>query len=270
MVISLALLVGCTEPTPTAVDNSWTLLASDEFDGSAGTPPDASKWVHEIGGDGWGNEQLEYNTNRTENASLDGEGNLVIRALEEAYEGNAYTSARLKTQGTFERTYGRFEARVQLPAGQGLWPAFWMLGADIDEVGWPTCGEIDVVEFIGSNPGTVFGTVHGPGYSGGESVSEEYDLPGGSFADGMHIFAVEWEPEYIAWYVDDVLYHQVGVGDVSGPWVFDDDFYMILNLAVGGTLGGEPDPASFPAEMIVDYVRVYERAVPVETEDTTP
>ncbi len=268
MLLLLATQLACTAPTPAAVDNGWVLVASDEFDGAAGAAPDGSKWVYDVGGDGWGNDQLEYNTDRTENASLDGDGNLVIRALAEDYQGNAYTSARLKTQGTLERTYGRFEARLQLPAGQGLWPAFWMLGSDISEVGWPACGEIDIMEAIGADTDTVFGTVHGPGYSGGEGVGETYDLPQGAFSDGMHVFAVEWEPEYIAWYVDDVLYQHVGVGDVNGPWVFDSPFFLILNLAVGGTLGGVPDPATFPADMVVDYVRVYERALPVDPADT--
>lgn len=259
------LLLACvSEPVP--LDNGWKLVASDEFDGAAGTAPDDTKWVHDVGGDGWGNGQLEHDTDRTENAFLDGNGNLVIRAIEEDYEGNSYTSARLKTLGTLEQAYGRFEARIQLPAGAGLWPAFWMLGADFPDVGWPSCGEIDIMEFVGSDPGTVFGTVHGPGYSGGDGVGATY-TPGGDFSDDFHVFAVEWDPDHIAWYVDDVRYQAVSVGDVSGRWVFDDPFFLILNLAVGGTLGGEPDPAIFPADLVVDYVRVYRRVDAVD-EDT--
>lgn len=261
--IPLLSLLACTATSPGPVDNGWVLVASDEFDGAAGEPPDPSKWVYDVGGDGWGNDQLEYDTDRTENAALDGDGRLVIRALAEEYQGNAYTSARLKTQGTLERTYGRFEARMQLPAGQGLWPAFWMLGADIDEVGWPACGEIDVVEAVGAEPGSVFGTVHGPGYSGGEGVGDSYSPVGVDFTTGMHTFAVEWDPEHIAFLVDEVHYQTVAVGMVDGPWVFDDDFFLILNLAVGGTLGGTPDPSAFPAELVVDHVRVYERAEPL-------
>ena len=260
-------MLGCAQTDDVAVDNSWVLFASDEFDGPAGSAIDSSKWVFDVGGDGWGNDQLEYNTNRTDNAFLDGDGNLVIRAIAEDYQGNGYTSARIKTQGTLERAYGRIEARIQLPAGQGLWPAFWMLGADIDDVSWPACGEIDIMENVGSAPDTVFGTLHGPGYSGADGVGSTYTLPSGDFSEQMHVFAIEWDPDLITWYVDDILYQAIGRGHVSGTWVFDDPFFLILNLAVGGTLGGEPDPSIFPADMIVDYVRVYERAEPL-AEDT--
>ncbi len=262
----LLLTLACARPaTTSAPDNGWKLLASDEFEGSAGAAPDSSKWVHDVGGDGWGNDQLEYDTDRTDNAFLDGDGNLVIRAQQEDYEGNSYTSARLTTRGTLEQTYGRIEARMQIPAGAGLWPAFWMLGTNIDEVGWPSCGEIDIVEAIGTDADTVFGTVHGPGYSGDQGVGDIYNLPDGSYADNMHVYAIEWDPEQIAWYVDDVRYQTVSIGDADGPWVFDAPFYIILNLAVGGTLGGDPDPAVFPADLVVDYVRVYTRSEPVQT-----
>lgn len=240
----------------------WTLTASDEFDGAEDTPPDPTMWTYDIGGDGWGNEQLEFNTDRVENVSHDGEGHLRIVAREESFMGNDYTSGRIKTQGLFEQEHGRFEARIKLPAGQGLWPAFWMLGANIDEVSWPDSGEIDVMEYQGQRPERVFGTLHGPGYSGGASISGDISLPGGeTFADDFHIFAVEWDPSLIRFFVDEEEYHAVRSTEVpQGKWVFNNEFFMILNLAVGGTLGGPVGPDTvFPAEVLVDYVRIFER-----------
>jgi beta-glucanase (GH16 family) len=243
----------------------WVLTASDEFDGEEGTPPDPAMWAYDIGGDGWGNQQLEFNTDRVENVSQDGseQGNLRIVAREESYEGNDYTSARIKTQGLAEQKYGRFEARIKLPEGQGLWPAFWMLGANVDEVGWPDAGEIDVMEYQGQRPGRVFGSLHGPGYSGGEAISGDFSLPDGeTFADDFHILAVEWDPSLIRFSVDGEAYHTVRSTEVPrDKWVFDHEFFVILNLAVGGTLGGPVGPDTvFPAEVLVDYVRIFERA----------
>lgn len=250
----------------------WTLTASDEFDGAEDTPPDPTMWTYDIGGDGWGNEQLEFNTDRVENVSHDGEGHLRIVAREESFMGNDYTSGRIKTQVFvcddddkkcgFEQKYGRFEARIQLPEGQGLWPAFWMLGANIDEVPWPGCGEIDVMEYQGQRPKRVFGSLHGPGYSGGESISGDFELDGDeTFADDFHVFAVDWDPGRIVFSVDGEVYHSVNSSSVPGDWVFDHEFFVILNLAVGGTLGGPVGPDTvFPAEVLVDYVRVFERA----------
>jgi len=250
----------------------WVLTMSDDFDGAEGTPPDATMWTYDVGGDGWGNGQLEFNTDRVENVSLDGQGHLQIVALEESYMGNDYTSGRIKTQVFvcddddkkcgFDQKYGRFEARIQLPEGQGLWPAFWMLGANVDEVPWPGCGEIDVMEYQGQRPKRVFGTLHGPGYSGGESISGDFELDGDeTFADDFHVFAVDWDPGRIVFSVDGEVYHSVNSSSVPGDWVFDHEFFVILNLAVGGTLGGPVGPDTvFPAEVLVDYVRVFERA----------
>ena len=240
----------------------WVLTMSDEFDGDEGTPPNPAMWTYDVGGDGWGNGQLEFNTEFVENVSLDGEGNLRIRALEEFYMGNEYTSARIKTQRLFEQKYGRFEARIKLPEGQGLWPAFWMLGANVDEVPWPDCGEIDVMEYQGQRPSRVFGSLHGPGYSGGEAISGDFSLPDGeTFADDFHVFAVEWDPSLIRFSVDGEPYQTVRSTEVPrGKWVFDHEFFVILNLAVGGTLGGPVGPDTvFPAEVRVDYVRIFER-----------
>jgi beta-glucanase (GH16 family) len=251
-----------------ATSPAWKLVWSDEFNGPTGTAVDASKWVSETGGGGWGNHELESYTTRLENA-LQQDGNLVIKAVREKYTGadgiaREFTSARLKTQGKFSQTYGRFEARIKIPRGQGIWPAFWMLGNDIDKPGWPDCGEIDIMENIGKEPALVHGTIHGPGYSGANGLGGSYGLPGNpQFADDFHIFAVEWEPKAIRFYVDDHLYETRTPADIpqGTKWVYDHPFFIILNVAVGGDWPGNPDETSvFPQAMLVDYVRVYQRA----------
>ena len=249
-------------PPPT----NYKLVWSDEFSGPDGSSPDSSKWTYDIGGNGWGNNELEYYTNRTQNAQIKG-GNLVITAQQEAYTGadgvtRNYTSARLKTQGLFSQAYGRFEARIKVPAGQGMWPAFWMLGNDITSVGWPKCGEIDIMENIGKEPGTVHGSLHGPSTSGPTSdLSAPFSLPAGqNFAGDFHLYAVEWEPGTIRFYVDTNLYATFTSSQwpAGGAWVFDHPFFIILNVAVGGNWPGSPDSTTvFPQQMLVDYVRVY-------------
>jgi beta-glucanase (GH16 family) len=242
----------------------WKLVWSDEFNGPRGTPVDPSKWNALDKGDGFGNNELEYYTKRTENAALDGDGSLVISALKEKYSGRDYTSARLESLGTFEQAYGRFEARLQVPRGQGLWPAFWLLGSNIGTVSWPDCGEIDIMENIGKEPTVVHGTLHGPGYSGASPIGASYSLPSNAdFADGFHTFAVEWEQNAIRFYVDGVLYKTRTPADLpSGTrWVYDHPFFVLLNVAVGGQWPGSPDATTtFPQRMLIDYVRVYERS----------
>jgi beta-glucanase (GH16 family) len=254
-------------PSPTPTPGPWMLTWSDEFDGPDQSRPDQSRWAYDIGGGGWGNQELETYTNRVENAAIE-QGALVITARAERYTGpdgiaRDYTSARLKTQGHFTQTYGRFEARIQIPRGQGLWPAFWMLGSDIGTTGWPTCGEIDIMENIGREPNTVHGTFHGPGYSGAGGIGSPFVSPDGKpFADGYHLYAVEWEPGEVRWYVDDHLYETRKPSDLPGGarWVFDHDFFLIMNVAVGGGWPGNPDGTSvFPQRMRVDYVRIYRR-----------
>lgn len=257
----LLMLIACTSTAPT--DGRWVVTWSDEFRGEAGAPPDPANWVHDVGGDGWGNSQLEHNTDRTENASLDGAGLLNIVARAEDYEGNAYTSARLKTDGLFDQAYGRFEARVKVPQGTGLWPAFWLLGAEFSDIGWPWCGEVDVLEMKGEEPETVYGTIHGPGYSGSGGISGSYTLDDGAFSDGFHNYAVEIDEGHISWLIDDVVYSRVTAADLpdDATWVNDDPFFIILNLAVGGNYVQTPDETTpFPATMAVDWVRVSERA----------
>ncbi|HEY6767143.1 MAG TPA: glycoside hydrolase family 16 protein [Candidatus Sulfotelmatobacter sp.] len=247
---------------------AWALAWSDEFNAANGSGMDSSKWVAETGGDGWGNQELEYYTARTQNAYVQ-DGNLVVKAMRENYQGpdgvkRDFTSARLKTLGKFSQTTGRFEARIKLPQGQGMWPAFWMLGDDIDKVGWPACGEIDIMENIGKEPDIVHGSIHGPGYIGSVGLEASYKLPRGArFSDDFHIFAVEWEADAIRFYVDDQLYSTRTHADLKPgwKWAFDHPFFLLLNVAVGGDWPGNPDPTtSFPQTMLVDYVRVYRRA----------
>jgi len=246
-------------PVPTSTPEwqreGWTLTWQDEFDGDK---LDSSKWTRELGGHGWGNAELQYYSEHPENARLEN-GQLIIEAHEEDFMGKSYTSARLITRNKFEQAYGRYEARLKLPYGQGIWPAFWMLGEDLSSVGWPDSGEIDIMEHIGREPKLVHGTIHGPGYSGANGVGGSHDL-GEPLSDDFHVFAVEWEPEEIRWYFDDILYFSVTPDDVPGEWVYDHPFFMILNLAVGGYWPGYPDETTtFPQQYIVDYVRVYEK-----------
>lgn len=247
----------------------WTLVWSDEFEGDAGASINAENWTCEIGGEGWGNNELQYYTQSPENVSLNGEGFLQITAMQGQPESGetcwygqcAYTSARCITRDKVEFTYGRIEARLRIPTGQGVWPAFWMLGANFPEVGWPDSGEIDIMENIGSEPRTVHGTIHGPGYSGAGGIGGSYTIDA-NFTDDFHVYAVEWSPNVIRWYVDGVLFNTISVNDLRNrEWVFDHDFFLIMNIAVGGAWPGFPDETTtFPQNLMVDYVRVYELA----------
>jgi beta-glucanase (GH16 family) len=248
----------------------WQLVWREEFNARAGHPVNSARWSHETGDGtaqgipGWGNNEREYYTDSLANASHDGQGNLLIsvrpadQPLSCYYGPCEYTSARLVSRDRVEIGHGRIEARIKVPAGAGLWPAFWALGSDIGEVGWPTCGEIDVMEYLGRNPNDVFGTLHGPGYSGANGISGQTTLPG-PLSDDFHVFAIEWQSDRVDWFVDGALYHSATRADVGGnPWVFDKPFFMILNVAVGGFLGGAVDPGlTFPRSMAIDYIRVY-------------
>jgi beta-glucanase (GH16 family) len=241
------------------------LVWSDEFDGPAGAPADPSIWTHELGDGslqgiaGWGNSELQHYTDEPANAVHDGLGNLVVTARRTSVNGNTgYTSARLVTKGKLEVAHGWIEARARVPRGAGLWPAVWALGASIDDAPWPACGEIDLMEHVGREPRRAFGTIHGPGYSGDAGVVGTVDLER-DLADDFHVFAIDWAPGSIAWYLDGVRFHRATRADVApNAWVFDDPFFLLLNLAVGGTFGGPVDEqTAFPAELLVDYVRVY-------------
>ena len=233
---------------------------ADEFNAPAGTPVDGSKWNLETG-DNVNNHERQYYTNSTSNAVHDGQGNLVITARRENpgnyqcwYGRCEYTSARLNTSGKFTQTYGSFETRLKMSRGQGMWPAFWLLGTG---GGWPDAGEIDVMENVGFEPNTVHGTIHGPGYSGSGGIGAGYSI-GSPFADGFHTFRVEWSPNRIVWKVDGNTYQTRTPADLNGNrWVFDHPFFVILNLAVGGYWPGDPNSSTpFPNTLTVDYVRV--------------
>ena len=257
VVSTLPLSYGCRRVTRPELQLVW----QDEFDGPLGQLPEAAKWSFDVGTD-WGNAQLEYDTDRAENVSLDGVGHLAITARQEAYLGREYTSGRIQTSGKFAQAGGRFEARLRVPTGQGMWPAFWLLGADFATTGWPTCGEIDVMEYRGQQPAIVHGSLHGPGYSGGSAVTRSYTNPGGSLADDFHVYAVEWSATEIQWSLDGQPYQTVRPADLPGgaAWVFNQPFFVILNLAVGGNFVGPPNGSTaFPQHLLVDYVRVYRR-----------
>jgi beta-glucanase (GH16 family) len=247
--------------------SGYTLAWSDEFALANGSTPDRTKWSYDLGGGGWGNQELESYTSRPQNAQIQN-GNLVITALQENYSGTDgiarnYTSARLKTLNLFTQAYGRFEARIKIPKGQGIWPAFWMLG-DITPNGWPKCGEIDVMENIGREPGINHGSLHGPSSIAPTSdLTSTISLPAGqNYADDFHIYAVEWEPGTFRFYVDSNNYATFTRSQwpTGGQWVFDHPFFIILNVAVGGVWPGSPDATTkFPQQMLVDYVRVYSK-----------
>ena len=257
----LIMLSGCEKENVQKIEQrNWQLVWSDEFSGVAGVSPDVKKWKYDIGtgNNGWGNAELEYYTNRTSNVSLDGKGNLAITAKSEMYSGSAFTSARIKTLGFFEQTYGRIEARIKTPWGPGVWPAFWLLGSNSETDGWPQCGEIDIMELRGQKPNIVSSTVHGPGYSGSASITKSFAFENARFDVDFHVFAVEWGVDYIDFFVDSTLYQRITPDDVTGKWVFDHPFHIILNVAVGGNYLGFPTSQTpFPQSMLVDYVKVY-------------
>ena len=234
----------------TTVKPVYSLVWSDEFNG---TSVDATKWTFETGGGGWGNNELEYY--QPQNATVSN-GNLVITAKKETVSGQSYTSARMNTLGKFSQTYGRIEARIKMPLGTGMWPAFWMLGANINTVSWPTCGEIDIMEHINAN-NVIYGTMHWNGGSGHVSYgSTTMTTP----AD-YHVYAIEWDAKQIRWYVDNTLYQTGNIlGNINNTGAFHLPFFILLNLAVGGDFpGAAVDESILPASMYVDYVRVYKQ-----------
>ncbi len=236
-----------------------TLVWQDEFEGPAGTAPNPSNWTYDLGANGWGNQELENYTDSRENAALNGQGQLAITARRGSSGG--YTSARLKTQGKFSFTYGRVEARIRAPKGQGIWPAFWMLGDDVTTVGWPACGELDIMENIGKEPRINHGSVHGPGYSGGHDITAQIEPPGtAALADDFHVYGLDWSPNRLEFFFDGQVYHTVTPAALPAnkKWVFDKPMFVLLDLAVGGMWPGNPDQTTeFPQTMLVDYVRVY-------------
>ncbi|MFL5557093.1 MAG: family 16 glycosylhydrolase [Gemmatimonadaceae bacterium] len=275
--IVIGVLIGCTSqktpvisPTPSA---AWARVWSDEFDGPAGARIDTTVWHYDTGDGcsrglcGWGNTEKEYYLSSPANIALNGNGQLMIvarRAQAElpCYYGRClYSSAKVTTRGTMLAEPGRVEARIKLPRGQGLWPAFWMLGQRCLETRWPDCGEIDIMENKGSQPTTTSSAVHGPGYSNKTPFTHARAIARGN-AEDFHTYAVEWDSVRVRFFIDDAAHYSVTRAAVAkyGRYVFDQPFYLILNLAVGGTFDGDPQSdAIFPATMLVDYVRVYKR-----------
>ena len=255
----------CQDDGNDIIDRNYQLVWEDNFTGPAGQSPDATKWTYDIGigpgNDGWGNQELQYYTDRPENVALDGAGNLAITARSESYAGRAFTSARINTKGIFSQAYGRFEARIKMPWGPGIWPAFWMLGDNIDEVSWPQCGEIDIMEYLGHEPKTTHGTLH-YNNSGHRYQGDSYNLPGAqNFNDNFHIFSLVWSEYGLKWYVDYNLFFELTDDEVAFE-AFRLLQFFIMNVAVGGNWPGYPDETTvFPQTMQVDYVRVFK---PVE------
>jgi beta-glucanase (GH16 family) len=263
------------QPQPAAASpDGYTLVWYDEFDSTDGTTPDPKKWNYDLGGNGWGNHELELYTNHPQNAQIKS-GNLVITAQKESVTDKdgtrEYTSARIKTQNLFAQAYGRFESRIKIPKGEGMWPAFWMLGEDISTISWPRCGEIDIMENIGKEPAAVHASLHGPAAPGTDpankkataDLTQKFSLLGNpNLSDDFHIYAVEWEPTAVRFFIDKENYATFTRAEWprNALWPFDHKFFVILNLAVGGDWPGPPDANTvFPQQMLVDYVRVYSR-----------
>lgn len=235
----------------------YTLDWKDEFEG---TGLNTNDWTYEIGNSGWGNNEWQYYTDEPENSYIN-DGNLVIEAREESYNGADYTSARLITQNKQLFTHGRVDIRAILPEGQGIWPALWMLGTNISDIGWPECGEIDIMEIVGHEPSTTHGTAHWLGTSGHTYKGGSYKLSDGEkFSDKYHVFSIIWEPGEIKWYLDDNLFYTINNAMVDGNYPFDQEFFFIFNVAVGGNWPGYPDATTvFPQKMTVDYIRVFNK-----------
>ena len=268
----LAVLVACNtaivQPTlpplpdtPGVAASERKLVWSDEFNKDG--LPDPTKWGYDVGGNGWGNKELEYYTKeRKENTRVEN-GNLIIEARKESYQGNAYTSARLLTQNTATWTYGKFEIRAKIPAGRGTWPAIWMLGKNISSAGWPKCGEIDIMEHVGFDPGQVHGTVHTEAYNHNKGTQKGQQTTVPTAMTDFHVYAVDWTADQIDFLVDGTVYYTVtraALGNDTAEWPFVQPFFLILNVAVGGGWGGQKgvDETIWPRRMEVDYVRVYQ------------
>ena len=254
--------IATPEAIPVTPPDGMELVWSDEFDGDAIDP---ENWTYDIGGWGWGNGEAQYYTDRPENARVQN-GLLVIEARFERFENSYYTSARLKSQGLQEFQYGRIEARAKVPPGAGTWPAFWMLGTTFErdeanpiDSNWPLAGEIDIMEYVGREPNKTTGALHGPGYAGAGNLGR-WNQPGEAIADDWHTYAIEWDFDGVKWFYDGEVFGELGrdaVGDRE--WVYDQPFFILLNLALGG---GYPGPIGlnevFPKFFYVDYVRVYQ------------
>jgi beta-glucanase (GH16 family) len=272
VVAALVAVVAAPRGKSESAPAGWKLVWSDEFSGSAGSPPDPKKWAYDLG-DLNVNHELEWYTDSPSNVRLNGSGQLEIVARKETVEEHAYTSGRILTRSHYTTKYGRIEARIKIPGGQGIWPAFWMLGDDIASVGWPNSGEVDIMENIGREPAVNHGSMHGPGYSGADGLTGMVSLPSGALSDAYHDYAIEWSPYAITWFLDGTAYEtqKRGSQPAQDPWVFDHPFFFLLNVAVGGDWPGNPDATTvFPQTMSVDWVRDYEQSGPDTKAPTAP
>jgi beta-glucanase (GH16 family) len=232
----------------------WNLVWEDDFDQGI----DPANWKYQTGATGWGNNEWQHYTDRPENAFVS-EGVLVIEARKESYNGSDYTSARMITAGLKEFQYGRVDIRAKLPEGKGIWPALWMLGSDFWTTGWPGCGEIDIMEIIGSEPSRLHGTVHWDNGGSYASYGNHTDLSSGKFSDEFHVFSIIWDEEQIRWLLDDVQFNVVDTRP-SGLSEFHQPYFFLFNVAVGGNWPGYPDNTTvFPQRMMVDYIRVFQK-----------
>ena len=249
-----------TPTTPTSpVTVTYQLVWSDEFD--TGTMPDTSKWSYDTGGNGWGNNELEYYTNaRPENARVAG-GNLIIEARKESFGGKNYTSARLLTKNKAQWTYGKFEIRARLPKGKGTWPAIWALAAT-NPLNWPDDGELDIMEEVGYAPNIIYGTAHNKLYNGANGKQKGGNVLIKDAQDSFHVYSMEWTGSQVSWLVDGNVYFTYNNPNLgTDSWPYLKDFFLILNVAIGGNWGGAQgvDDSVFPQSMLVDYVRVYQK-----------
>lgn len=256
--LSVLFLTSCFSSPEKKNKDEWKLFWSDEFNYTG--LPDSAKWNYETGGNGWGNNELQYYTNASLNNVEVSNGTLKLKVLEQKIENREYTSARLVTKGKAEFTYGKIDIRAKLPAGKGLWPAVWMLGANVDKIAWPGCGEIDIMEHVGYEKDSIFGTIHTKAYNhiiGTQKGRKNFIA--NPYTD-FHLYSLEWSADRMDFLLDNKLYYSIeNEHKTFAEWPFDSPFFLIMNIAVGGNLGGKEgvDPTIFPAAMEVDYVRVY-------------
>jgi len=252
------MLSSCSDTAKMTADNDWKLYWAEEFNYTG--LPDSTKWNYDVGGHGWGNNELQYYTKASSRNVEVSNGTLKLKAIQEKMDNRDYTSARILTKDKADFTYGKVEIRAKLPAGRGLWPAIWMLGSNINTVSWPDCGEIDIMEHVGFQKDSIFGTIHTKAYNHGIGTQKTKSIFIGDPYKSFHVYSIEWTPEHMNFYVDDALYnHFENEHKTTAEWPFDSSFFIILNLAIGGNWGGKEgvDKTIFPATMEVDYVRVY-------------
>lgn len=258
LLILLTVVSSGSTPVKIVHADDWELYWDEEFNYNG--IPDSSKWSYDVGGQGWGNNELQYYTKASSKNVEVSNGTLKLKAIREKMDNRDYTSARLLTKDKADFTYGKVEIRAKLPAGRGLWPAIWMLGTNIKTVPWPDCGEIDIMEHVGFEKDSVFGTIHTKAYNHVIGTQKTRAIFINDPYTSFHIYSVEWTPEHVDFYLDNIIYnHFENEHKTTAEWPFDSPFFLVLNLAIGGNWGGKEgiDKTIFPATMEVDYIRVY-------------